>query len=385
MGLVNVPARVSGVVLCLFSLLGTRADHLKSSEAPDPLWSRDVIEYLSGLRNGHARDWAKTEPPGITFLDNSRLIVYETDPNEQLASRISADISSSHTLHMSVLDSGSGKLLVAKDWPTRAHGSYCLVTSGGILIRTGEILRICSRDLVQIREVSLSSSKGYERWELRVSASGRTLLIQHNTQSSTRLEVLDGSTFEVRQTWAEPTFFQVPSSISDDEMIEPTYEKRRLGVSIAKFGTADWKPIWWMPLPKTCGNTPWFVTNDLVMFGCTEVVLFTKEGKVLMTESLNKNDYLMMDMISPYFSAAPSENGEFAAVPVSHIRGIALDMSRDTAQQVMVYNLLRRMRVLTVNVTPLTKMHYSIAMSPDGSKLAILNDKQVSVYSVPTN
>ncbi|MGB8542668.1 MAG: hypothetical protein WCD49_13625 [Candidatus Acidiferrales bacterium] len=104
-----------------------------------------------------------------------------------------------------------------------------------------------------------------------------------------------------------------------------------------------------------------------------------------MTEPLDKDEYTTMDMISPHFSVAPSENGKFAAVPISHISGIALDMAHDTARRVMVFNLSRRMRVLTVAMTPLTKVHYSIALSPDGSKLAILNDKQVSVYSVPTN
>lgn len=380
-----VPPRVAGLALCLISLVGVHADRGKSSNSPVPLWSRDVIQYLSGPWNGHSRDFAGTEPPGIEFLDNSRLIIYETDPLEQLASRKNPDISSSHELHMSVLDPDSGKVLITKDWPTRAHGSYILVTSGGILVRTGEILRLCSPEFVQVREVPFASSNGYERWELRVSASRKTFLIQHNTQASTRLEVLDGNTFEVKQTWVEPRFYQVPPSISDHQLIEPTYEKRRLGVIISEFGTANWRPIWWMPLPKTCSNTPWFVTNDLVIFGCTEVVLLTKEGEVLMTEPLDKDEYTTMDMISPHFSVAPSENGKFAAVPISHISGIALDMAHDTARRVMVFNLSRRMRVLTVAMTPLTKVHYSIALSPDGSKLAILNDKQVSVYSVPTN
>ncbi len=370
----------------MFSLVGTQADKVKSLKSPSPVWSRDVVEDLSGFQNEHKADWHKREFPGILFLDNSRLLVYETDPTGELASRVSPDVSSSHILHMSVLDPDSGKVLLTKNWPTRAQGSYILATSGGVMVRTGEILRLCSRDFMQIREVPLSSSNGYERWEFRVSASRRTVLIQHNTQSSTELEVLDGSTFEIRQTWTEPRFYQATFSISDDEMIrmiEPTRQKRQLGVIVAKFGSEDWKPVWWRPLAKTCSGAPWFVTNDLVMFGCTEVVLFTKEGEVLMTDHLNKDDYPMLDMTS--LAAAPSENGKFAAVPVSHILGIAWDADHVTARYVMVYNLSLRTRVLTVGITPLTKVHHGIALSPDGSKLAILNDKQVSVYSVPTN
>jgi hypothetical protein len=378
---------MTGLALCMFSLVGTQADKLKSLNPPSPVWSRDIIQDLSGFQNVHKRDWHKREFPGIVFLDNSRLIVYETDPTGELASRVNPDVSSSHVLHMSVLDPDSGKVLLVKDWPTRAHGSYILVTSGGVLVRTGEILRLCSRDFMQIREVPLATnSNGYERWEFRVSASRRTVVVQHNTESSTQLDALDGTTFEVRQSWTEPRFYQATFSISDDEMIrmiEPIRPKRQFGVFITKFGRDDWQPVWWRPVAKTCTGAPWFVTNDLVMFGCTEVVLFTKEGEVLMTDHLDKADYPMEDMTS--LAVAPAENGKFAAVPVSHMVGIALDMDHVTARYVMVYNLSRRARVLRVGITPLTKVHHTIALSPDGSKLAILNDKQVSVYSVPTD
>jgi hypothetical protein len=377
---------MSALALCMFSLVGTQPDKVESLNSPSPVWSRDVVEDLFGFRNEHKADWHKREFPGIVFLDNSRLLVYETDPTGELASRVSPDVSSSHTLHMSVLNPDSGKVLLTKNWPTRAQGSYILATSGGVMVRTGEILRLCSPDFVQIRDVPLSHSNGYERWEFRVSASRRTVLVQHNTQSSTQLQVLDGSTFEVRRTWTEPRFYQATFSISDDEMIrmiEPTRREHQLGVIVTKFGSEDWKPVLWRPLAKTCSGAPWFVTNDLVMFGCTEVVLFTKESEVLMTDHLDKDDYPMLDMTS--LAAAPSENGNFAAVPVSHILGIAWDADHVTARYVMVYNLSRRARVLTVGITPLTKVHHAIALSPDGSKLAILNDRQVSVYSVPIN
>jgi hypothetical protein len=39
--------------------------------------------------------------------------------------------------------------------------------------------------------------------------------------------------------------------------------------------------------------------------------------------------------------------------------------------------------VLTAEVSPLPKRDYDFSLSPDGSKLAILNDRKVSVYSVP--
>jgi hypothetical protein len=48
-----------------------------------------------------------------------------------------------------------------------------------------------------------------------------------------------------------------------------------------------------------------------------------------------------------------------------------------------VYDLRRKQRVLTVDVDPLPKNGYDFALSPDGSKLAVLNGRRASVYSVP--
>lgn len=49
-----------------------------------------------------------------------------------------------------------------------------------------------------------------------------------------------------------------------------------------------------------------------------------------------------------------------------------------------MYDLLQKKRILFVNIDPLPKNDYDFALSPDGSKLAILNDRNVSVCSVPT-
>jgi Tol biopolymer transport system component len=56
---------------------------------------------------------------------------------------------------------------------------------------------------------------------------------------------------------------------------------------------------------------------------------------------------------------------------------------RRIGNQIAVYDLSSRERVLTVDVVPLPKNAYDFALSPDGSKLAILNDRKVSVCSVP--
>jgi len=56
---------------------------------------------------------------------------------------------------------------------------------------------------------------------------------------------------------------------------------------------------------------------------------------------------------------------------------------RLTGTRIAVYDLFQKKRILNVTVDPLPKNDYDFALSPDGSELAILDDREVSVYSVP--
>lgn len=62
-----------------------------------------------------------------------------------------------------------------------------------------------------------------------------------------------------------------------------------------------------------------------------------------------------------------------------------LDTYHSVPEEVVVYDLIRRLRVLTVEVTSQPKGAYGFALSPDGSKLAILKDHVVSEYSIPSD
>jgi hypothetical protein len=52
------------------------------------------------------------------------------------------------------------------------------------------------------------------------------------------------------------------------------------------------------------------------------------------------------------------------------------------AMYVIVYDLSLKKRSLNVEVTPLPKNDYDVALSPEGSRLAILNDRRVAVCSI---
>jgi hypothetical protein len=82
-----------------------------------------------------------------------------------------------------------------------------------------------------------------------------------------------------------------------------------------------------------------------------------------------------------------SQKERFIAIALAHLqmkKHILSEASISiTARIIGVYDLSERKWVFTADVIPLPNNDYDFALSPDGSKLAILNDRKISVYAVP--
>jgi len=90
---------------------------------------------------------------------------------------------------------------------------------------------------------------------------------------------------------------------------------------------------------------------------------------------------------SPNRNVAIYQNGKLVAVSLDsmdvkkHFR--SEESVRRVSTPLVLYDLHLRQRVLNLNITPLPEHDYDFVSSPDGSKLAVLNVRNVSVYSVP--
>jgi len=51
--------------------------------------------------------------------------------------------------------------------------------------------------------------------------------------------------------------------------------------------------------------------------------------------------------------------------------------------EIVAFDLNRRKQILKLNITPAPTDAYDFALSPDGSKLAVLEDREVSLYAIP--
>jgi hypothetical protein len=61
---------------------------------------------------------------------------------------------------------------------------------------------------------------------------------------------------------------------------------------------------------------------------------------------------------------------------------VSEETERMLATGIQVFDLLLKKRVVIADVSPLPKYDYGFALSADGSKLAILNDRRVTVCRV---
>jgi hypothetical protein len=274
--------------------------------------------------------------------------------------------------------------VLTREWGTRVRDSSILVTSGGVLIRTGETLRLLSKDFVELGKVPLPHPDPGEEWEVRVSASRRSVLLNYHNEdwgkkvNVSRFVVLDGETFEVKRTWTESPALHNRYSVSDTAIATDEHLHTPEHIFVSEFGKSRWEPVWEKSERSCAGPAVLaFVTDNSFVYGCRQFS-FVSGGQVLMSESFDKGER----PVSGKVSVTP--DGKRVAISLQRIKGGFFDTERHLAAlRVAVYDLFSKRRILTVDVAPLPKNDYDFALSPDGSKLAILNDRKVLVYSVP--
>jgi len=301
------------------------------------------------------------------------------------------------------LDARTGKLLLERDWGTRLHSTEVQVTEGGVLVKTGPggIMRSYSPDFGQARDLPVAQDPKGD-YVTSVSASGRSIAVSHYFEKDhnrhifvSRIDVLDASSLKVRFSWDQyPPYFHL--SMSDE-----SFATEHNGVvALRDFGSADRSKVLAAAqgeLKEGCpaGSTGPKVVSDeaIVLRDCKEVLLLTTAG-----QSYSLDPFNGYGSTAPEGPCRPYNSKVFAKVAVASdgARIVALTLPSIKVKkpllaeartcldglEVAVYDLVLKKRILRLDVDSLPKRNYELALSPDGSSLAVLNDRNVSVYSV---
>jgi len=336
---------ICGIILWLVSAIGWLS--AAQSKLPGgemiPLWSKEVVPDLSRSRIFGRSLLLDSNRTGLVFLDDKQLFAYAVDHDlGQLSSRDSPEISSPFRLHLWLLDANSGNVVLTKDWGTRVHESDVRVTSGGVLVRTGETLQLYSRDFTQIQDVALPPPGHNSVLIISVSASGRTLMANqiHQKLNVSHLEVFDGGTLKQRFSWDQVPALYHNYSISDDGVAATSFNSRR--IVAAEFGDKSWKVV--ADTNGFCagGNVPTLVTNEWFVSGCNALSLMSIDGRVLMADFFASGE-------TPSGKTAVAQGGRFVAVSLDSktvTKHLLTEASvRLTGTRIAVYDLFQKKRI----------------------------------------
>jgi len=291
-------------------------------------------------------------------------------------------VSHSFRLHASILKADTGILESTRDWYTRAHYSSIHSTAGGVLVRTGSKLTLLSKDFSEIDKTTLPD---FDRCIVSVSGTQRTILINclNNELKISRFDVLEGNTLQLKYSWSESPPLYAGYSVTDSGIVASDESQR--AVIFSKFESRKWDRIF--KCTATCLHLFMAVADDFIFSICKDIslsrnsslTLSSMDGQVLLTDQFDKGENLSSE-------PAISQNGRVVALLLNTVKIqrkiLAESTELRTATHIAVFDLSLKKRILTINVSPLPKNDCDFALSPDGLKLAILNDRRVDVYDL---
>jgi hypothetical protein len=379
----------------VFGAQGTPAD------CESPIWSAEVLPELA-LGRRDVPGFPDTRRAGVVFSNDDRLVVFQVDervvktPPRTIAERLKPFL-----LRLLLLDPASGTVILRKEERTSARQAARFAktgellvessppeaavfpTTGGLLVKSGPPMELYSPDLAQQRDLPFQFARN-SRIRVSVSPTGGTIMFNDVLEDPSRkfhshFTVLDARTLKVRYSWEQSLALYHHYSISDRGIAAIFFDSDLIAIS--EFGRN-----WWTPVGKPFGicfseNMPTLYSDQELAYGCDRLVATSTDGQVLMTDVFPRRETCSG-------KTAVAQGGRFIAVSV-HTEKSKFDLLglesylRIAAIHIRVYDMTLKKQILTVAVNPLPRKYYDFALSPDGSRLAVLNDRRVSVCAVP--
>ena len=368
------------IVPLLFALCSIGAVAIGSQRTQNdcsvPLWSANVSQDIGAVQESKNSTVLDPDRSGIAFFGD-RIIAYVVNTAPGLSSRTDPEISP-YRLTLAVLDASTGKPQLVKEMGTRKDGTLVQPVSGGLLVRTGELLRLLSGSLEEVARATLSSA---DNCFVSISSSQETVMANCFDLSvgTSRFTVMDGSTLSERYSWSQSPALYNSYSISDGAIAAARSNWSEIVKT--QFGSSKWELLWKNSAQKkSCVITlPTLISGDSVLFRqCREELVLTDQGSTFSFDAYGAPTRKEKITVS--------RNGRFVATSLDDVKIERHFLSEDTQRvigtRIAIYDLTIR-RSFSIDVVPLPHEHYDFALSSDGSKLAILNNSTVTLCHVP--
>lgn len=386
---------MSSAVLLLFLLMHSPNDASGGSAAPQvgsvsPRWSADLRNVIGSapigvVAGGKGHEYIYKPKTSLWFTDNDTLVAtFVTRGKEdspKLSRRGVSDDSSPLHLRAVVLEVASGAIRATTNWPVTSRGA-CIVAAhdGKFVTQTGDDLTLYSSGLQELRKLRLPPAEE-SGWSAHASPSGKNIVfIASNltTHSAVQWVWVEVDSLRIVGSWEEVQSGWV--GISDSKIAMTTcvwFYGCEANVEVRGPDT-EWKTV--ASVDRVSKPHPQFVNDNLLSLSGNPTRLIQIGGNVAFAENVLAEGCW-------WGGVFPSASGQRFVIPSCKLKGhfAPLDMGGyDVLRKILVYDAPFHGQPYIVDVkAPAIKDLTLLAVSPDGSKLAILNGESLYLFQLP--
>lgn len=324
----------------------------------------------------------------VRFITPEEIAVYQVRHNEQPASlkeRDSSGGAGQFTVQLEVFSARDGHEIKSLSLPTNAQFTKVVPTHDGkFIVRTGDVMNLCSADFQQFASRSLPLGKidGAEGWQIDVSPSGTTVVLAHQQRFAAKsvlvgekpavakdhadVEVLDADTLQPSQKFTVK-FLRDNWSAADHSLVAASTDQANHAFGLLDF-SGKWSEIKspWSTMSVCPIQMQALPQDSVAVAGCRFFGVLSHTGEQLLAITLGPLE----------LSMAANGAGPFVAVEVDKLQaGKPLSASRP--DRIEVYDLRTKAKVITV---PLVADNPYFDISSQG-ELAVIEGDSVKLYS----
>jgi hypothetical protein len=357
------------------------------------LWTIDLHQF------GYER-WLRKNtrpfPVGVDFTDNDHIAVAWTMPDipHEAKGRAPLTPEPAH-LNVVIFDANTGQKQNKAEWPTAARyfskPLFFGIPDGKLLTCSENDLRLLSSALGLVREIQLPSQANCLNVQFQYSPSRRTVLVSILSELSRNEELLDVETLSILSSWTQERTSKEATSkgiISISDHWAMGYCGGASELCLRRSGE-DWQPfhpngfdthmIKHQRIPSS------FVNDNTLVVTRQVAAVATVDGTVLF-EITPPQQHMLLPPVT-------SAGGSHFAMIEDRFRGLRsepLDMYPFAANdRASVYSIKNRRCIFSIKLkgtspwTPWDVHDNYLALSPNGTSLAVISDGVLKIYPLP--
>jgi hypothetical protein len=316
---------------------------------------------------------------GVDFVTNDDLVVYTVcRTNVALSLRDRFQPTDPNHLKAVIVDISTGGIKQKFDWPTHGHGSSVRVThSGELLVRRDNFLQTLTPEGKSLHALRVVKVGLYDLVMVEVSPAIDPVAVTEisNTPGTDPLvgvAVLDSRSLMLLTQWHDTG--DIWTLNASDRTVVGTSLKSTI-LESRGIEESTWSTIWKQAQPFDF-RTRFLKDSAFAVVTGHSVVLFTSSGSL--TGQIERPNARNVD-VSRDGNVLGAVWAEFSGLDFATGRPVCDDAGTE------IYQLTPLRRTASIDFHPVPAYGFDVALSPTGSRLALIDRMRLTVFEVAPN